>query len=208
MNMSRSILMFAPLFVLGCSPDTPLDVDTAELLLSTHGGGEVLGSALGSGHYQSQGGLRTFSFNAIQHSDGSASGNAQFNNRIRSAGGNGLQFSLDVVCMNFVSENRVAIVGAVTHVNPESFNPLLDPQPGDQVVFLAQDNGEGNQADPDQTTGWAPRELLDFLASIGLLPPFPDGPFAEVICGGEHNDYLNAFGLTEIEQGNIQVRAP
>ena len=48
------------------------------------GGASATGSgpsATGSGHFSESGALRTFSFNAITHADGTVSGNAQINNR-------------------------------------------------------------------------------------------------------------------------------
>lgn len=204
--VALSVLLVA--FAVACEPATapqevPLTVPDVALGV---GGGRVVGSATGSGHFQDLGGLRTFSFNAIRHADGSASGNAQFNNRLRNAGGNGLQFSMDIVCVNFLSQTRVAVVGAVKRVNPASTNPIAPTIPvGAELVFVAEDNGEGGSARPDRTSGWAPQALVE-----AFLGPLPAPDFSDVMCGGAHNGYVSLlfFAARDVEKGNIQVRAP
>jgi hypothetical protein len=109
-------------------------------------------SATGSGHFSEGGALRTFSFSAITHADGTVSGNAEINNRgIPNTTAGTSHIAID--CLQVVG-NTAYVSGTIT----DSTVPGLV---GDSGVFSVQDNGEGSNSPPD----------LISLASFYL--PFP-----------------------------------
>jgi len=189
--------------VAGCSesPTETLSPDF-DLLTKVADRNAVVGSASGSGHTPcgpnpdspflcgtDDGSLlRTFSFNARLKADGSVSGRAQFINR-----DNGRELKVDIDCVRFFGAdmNRAWMIGTITHSTSAS-----DPV-GLVIGFAVEDNGEGNGADPDRTTGWAPG------------PPF----FVSLICDGGDDGGVPDFAFDnlfsyETVNGNIQVRAP
>jgi hypothetical protein len=87
--------------------------------------------ASGQGGITIVGELRTFSFNAETHSDGTTTGHAELINRF---GGNDVHMSID--CLRVIG-NVASISGQVTKSN----NPLF--LEFSEVVFSVQDNGEG-----------------------------------------------------------------
>jgi hypothetical protein len=98
-------------------------------------------SATGAGHFESSGGLRTFSFSAITKKDGSVTGQAQLSNR-----GLDSKLHVDIDCM-VVSGNTATISGVITNSNVG-----LD---GFTAYFTVVDNGEGG-ASPDEMSLLAP----------------------------------------------------
>jgi hypothetical protein len=97
-------------------------------------------SATGAGHFQVNGGLRTFSFTA--HSTGpgtTAEGEAQLDNR-----GQGVFDHIHIDCM-FIGGHTADIGGTITSSN----NPT---QVGLHGVFSVIDNGQGKNAPADQMT--------------------------------------------------------
>ena len=95
-------------------------------------GDGVVHSATGSGHVQLGGELRTFSFNAVQRSDGSVTGQAQLQARLAD---NTTHVEID--CLNVVG--NVAIVSGTL-------------PSGVTGAFAVEDNGEGGNAAPDRIT--------------------------------------------------------
>ena len=98
-------------------------------------------SASGQGSLTVAGELRTFSFTAVQHEDGTATGQAEVINR-----STGLVAHIQIVCLNILG-NRAYVGGFVTKSNLPSFTV-----PGDTAVFAAEDNGEGANAPLDGIT--------------------------------------------------------
>jgi hypothetical protein len=95
-------------------------------------GDGVVHSATGSGHMVLGSGLRTFSFSAVERSDGGVTGQAQLVNRATGASGH-----LEVDCLNVVG--NLAIVSGTTETSRIA-------------IFAAEDNGEGADASPDRIT--------------------------------------------------------
>ena len=133
-------------------------------------------SASGQGSLTVDDERRTFSFSAVQHKDGPATGEAQVVNR-----STGLVAHIEIVCLNIMG-NRAFVGGFVTQSNLPSFTV-----PGDTAVFAGEDNGEGAKAPPDRIT----------LTGFGIFAQ-PDC-FNPDIVG-----ILNSI-LTPIQAGNIQV---
>ena len=133
-------------------------------------------SASGQGSLTVGGERRTFAFTAVQHQDGTATGQAEVVNR-----STGLVAHIQIVCLNILG-NRAYVGGFVTHSNLPSFTV-----PGDTAVFAAEDNGEGANAPPDRIT----------LTGFGIFAT-PDC-FNSFIVG-----ILNTL-FTPIQAGNIQV---
>ena len=88
-------------------------------------------SALGHGNLTAGGELRTFSFTAVTHKDGSVTGEAELINR--SSGG---EFQLAINCLS-VSGNAAVVSGVVT--NSDGPTNIL----GWTGVFSVTDNGDG-----------------------------------------------------------------
>jgi hypothetical protein len=76
--------------------------------------------------------LRTFSFSAIERSDGSVTGQAQLVNRATGTTGH-----VEIDCLNVI--DNVAIVSGMTRM-------------GITGAFAVEDNGEGANAPPDRIT--------------------------------------------------------
>lgn len=104
--------------------------------LSAHGNG-VLASATGSGHYYVADEIRTLAFSAVQHADGSASGEYQIDVHASNT-----SFHATVTCMAVVG-NTAWIAGVIDWA---SGPPVI---PGTVTYFYAKDNGEGTGAAPD-----------------------------------------------------------
>lgn len=123
--------------------------------------------------------LRTFSFNAVERSDGSVTGQAQLVNR---QGGDAAQVHVEIDCLNVFGSLAIAS-GAIT----QAFNPDAIGVP---AVFAVEDNGEGANAPVDRITP---------LLTFPLVPP--GTPLCILAGAGEA-----APLLMPIEDGNIQVR--
>lgn len=80
--------------------------------------------------------LRTFSFTAVTHQDGSVTGQAQLNNRAQDA-----RIHLEIDCL-LVIGNRAVMSGVVTNTNDPVFEGLTG-------TFRVTDNGEGANDPPD-----------------------------------------------------------
>jgi hypothetical protein len=136
-------------------------------------------SASGQGILTSDGELRTFSFTAVQHKDGTVTGQAEVNNRALN-----LRVHIEIVCLNIIG-NRAYVGGFVTQSSLPSFTV-----PGDTAVFAVEDNGEGANAASDRITltGFAVFDTLDCHDPVVI-------------------DVLDNFaGFNPIKAGNIQVK--
>jgi hypothetical protein len=143
-------------------------------------GDGVVHGATGSGQMQvGDGALRTFSFNAVERSDGTATGQAQLVNR---QGGNAAQVHVEIDCLSIFGSLAIAS-GTIT----QSFNPAAIGLP---AVFAVEDNGEGGNDGPDRIT---------LLLTFPLIPP--ETPLCK-LAGPADAEPL----LIPIENGNIQVR--
>ena len=147
--------------------------------------GGVTASVTGSAHHTrivaGVEGLTTFSFTAIQRTDGTTSGQYQYN--FRAAG-----FSVHgpVTCVS-IRGNEAWIGGTVGRI--QSPDPEDQSLVGVDMWWRLQDNGEGVGDPPDLTTG------------VGFA--FPGSTItAESWC----RDQLALLLLREVESGNIQVR--
>ena len=93
--------------------------------------------ASGHGNLTVGGELRTFSFTAVQHSDGSVTGESELKSR---ASGTVIHARVD--CLTVVG-NHAYVGGVVT----KATNPAFVGKP---CVFAVVDNGEGANAAPDE----------------------------------------------------------
>jgi hypothetical protein len=98
-------------------------------------------SATGSGHFSDGGALRTFSFTAIAHADGSVSGNAQVDNR-------GIPGT--IAGTSHIAVDCLQVVGNTAYVSGTITDSTDANLVGDSGVWSVQDNGEGAKAAPDQ----------------------------------------------------------
>jgi hypothetical protein len=105
----------------------------------------VTQSATGSGQYEftSDSGVtawRTFAFEARKYADGSASGQAQIDNRALDQ-----RLHIQVDCLNIIG-NTAVMSGTLTEASGAGISV------GDSAIFAAQDNGEGAVAPADRVT--------------------------------------------------------
>ena len=100
---------------------------------SAHGGGTTI--ELGE--------KSTFTFNAVQHNDGSVNGHLEYQFR-----GGDITFHMDIDCLS-ITGNRATLSGTVTSVsgNTAGFPFIFE---GASAAFTVQDNGQGNNASPDK----------------------------------------------------------
>lgn len=144
-------------------------------------------SAAGHGNRISGGELRTFSFTAVKHADGTVTGESETFNRAFP-----IRVHTKIDCLKFVGGNRAIMSGPITHSTDPEVATI-----GDIAVFGVEDNGEGENAPPDRITHvpvYAPPKSCneftldgDDLIEIGAPPPRADF-------------------LREILDGNIQVK--
>jgi hypothetical protein len=121
-------LILAPLAILvACEGPAPTEPAMASADLSS----VMLTAATGSGHYFSGGEQRTFSFSAVEHADGSASG--QFEIVIHAID---RYIQASVTCVT-VRNDTAWVAGVVTKTN----HPAVIP--GRVSYFWAVDGGEG-----------------------------------------------------------------
>ena len=127
--------------------------------------------------------IRTFSFNAVTHSDGLVTGEAHV---VNPAIGSDRHFALD--CVNVFPGDNGSPIAVASGVVTSAENPALVGRPG---IFAAQDNGEGTNEPLDRMT-LGVQVLVDPVACTGfatetaLLSQFP-------------------FGIVDIKSGNIQI---
>ena len=191
-----SLLWLGTPLALGCA-DQESPLAPVSPLLDVQAGNPVVLSARGSGHIHDEvfgdGELRTFSFTALKHADGTTTGNVQLKNRA-----SGVTYRGSVFCLAPV-ENGIYVIA----LEDERFvgDDVGGVLPGTGAgLWLVQDNGEGSNADPDRFSqidftypSLAEAFCLDLLGSIAALG-IPD-PSA----------FVESFMLP-IEDGNITVR--
>jgi hypothetical protein len=154
--------------------------DADALAPAMGGGGGGPQSATGHGNLTVGGELRTFSFNAIRHKDGTVTGEFQLNNRA-----SGVVWHGEVTCLLAIArpnQGAAFMGGVVTRVDgPPSV------EPGTPVAFSAFDSGEGSNGFTDAMT------LVE--------PTTPDVVARQCLFG-----LRVGGGAVPIEDGNIQVR--
>ena len=146
-------------------------------------GAGVVQSATGSGHMQLSGGPRTFTFSAVERSDGSVTGQSELHNRSTDAASH-----VEIDCLNVVG--NLAIVSGIITKSPA--DPGSPGAVGNVAAFAVEDNGEGASAAPDRIT-----LLFTFIPEI-----FPPGtPLCALLGPADAAPFL-----MPIEEGNVQVR--
>jgi len=207
--MRLTLALVAAVATLAACTESPTQVADATPSFAMADAGSVVASATGSGHalctddgvlcYSQDGDdvLRTFSFTARLHADGTARGVAQFNNR-----GRDLAWSADVECLYIRPDkpNQAWIAGTLTRGHGQAVSPSGIPYAtGARVLFAVEDNGQGGTATaPDRILGFgtAPEQNYQLLCNAPqFFPP-------------EQLDlFMQVFGFNPI-RGNIQVRPP
>jgi hypothetical protein len=205
-----SIAIVATMAVFLACEDSPTSLDalndsqTAPLMASDAGNPVVL-SARGSGHASTPikgssaapGGWRIFAFNASQKSDGSFSGQMQYDQK---ADLNSRNHGV-VTCMNDIGEGIIIIAAHNTKrvaddLSPPNIFGLPESVYPDNIgmVFAVRDNGEGaNASQPDQ-----------FTAMVFTTRAVADGVCAGAPHNGFGTDLAESF-FNDVEAGNIQV---
>jgi len=140
--------------------------------------------------------LRTFSFTAQLHEDGTALGKAHFNNRGRASA-----WDADIECVYIRPDkpNQVWLAGTLTRgYGGETGQPSGIPNaPGVRVLFGVEDNGEGGTATaPDRITGLGTAPETDYQVLCNA-PQF--------IPSAQLDLYIQLLGFDAI-RGDIQVR--
>lgn len=154
-----------------CEQDNVVATDAENFVVETQTRGNNGPSASGHGTLTlADGTTRQFSFHAREKNNGSIQGNGVL---IYTAGQLNIHFDID--CLN-VMGNTAIMSGTVTK---DLYTPERE---GFDIWFRAQDNGEGNNADPD-----------------GLSLAF-------VVAELEDCNFDYGLTLNDVEGGNIQVR--
>ena len=101
-------------------------------------------SATGGGTTEEAGKKSTFVFNAIEHKDGTVNGHLVYQFR-----GADVFIHMDIDCLNIFG-NQAVLSGTVTKVTGTGANLFPFIFVGAPATFQVEDNGEGNNAPPDQ----------------------------------------------------------
>ena len=129
--------------------------------------GGVVHSATGSGHFMTEGQLRTFTFSAIEHADGRVTGQAHFYNRAR---GNRVHF--EVTCLN--------VVGNTAYMSGPVKNAKQSNEPENASgIWSVQDNGEGAGSPPDKVSFLAIIPASSGVANCRTAAPPPTNTVEE-----------------------------
>jgi len=135
-------------------------------------GGGVVASATGGGGYALLGTLpASFSFNAIAHANGSATGrffhSVEFQGQL-------VEFDGRVTCLAVDAQNHRAWIGGVVTKNNSEHPAFLTErhEVGDDIWFRVLDNGEGANALPDRST------FVGFEGDAGFIT-------SEAYCDGQ-----------------------
>jgi hypothetical protein len=139
-------------------------------------------SATGSGHVTIGGVLRTFTFDAVRHPDGTVSGEAELFNRRT-----GFLANAELICMTVIG-NRAWMGGIIKH----SGGGFCD---GTNMYFNVQDNGEGPERQTDLVSLAAVCDVSG-PAAVALVTAYCDSAGATD----------PAIPLLPIDDGNVQVR--
>ena len=160
MIIRRIISVSALLATVACAESSaPLmpDLASSSVRASDH-------RVVGAGHVQQPAGMREFTFHALEHPDGSASGS------FKVVLPNGLFFEADVTCLA-VDGNTGWVGGVIRDTNAAVVVV------GSVSTFYAIDNGEGADAPPDIVStaafnGAAGADLAFCAARPLVLAPF------------------------------------
>lgn len=162
--------------------------------LSATGSGQMTGPPVGGGEV----GWRTFSFNAIQRSDGSATGHLEYNVHDQNDPQITHKVQASVICMADLGGGRVFIGAESVRRTPNDAPP--SPLPGlpaavagdDGIFVVVIDNGEGAGAPADQITAAAHTRTA---------------VVTNLCAAGTQNPLLPLLGLfvNDVEAGNVQV---
>jgi hypothetical protein len=195
-RLAKSTLMVSSLLAMaGCSPDSIASPPVGEAASlnasegnagSTSGGGEIAVTAplpaVGPADLQ---------FSAVQHGNGKVTGTFRM---VRYRAGFLVDFAGEVTCVSFDPVNHRAWIGGVVTAN-NSTDPnhsLAIHQPGRDVWFRVQDNGEGIEAAPDRSS------VLGFEGAGGVVTS-TEYCQRQLWAAGNANTF-------ELVRGNIQVR--
>ncbi len=121
-------------------------------------------SASGHGNLTVGGELRTFSFTAVTHKDGSVSGECQLENRAQ-----GVRLHIAIDCLQ-VTGNMASVSGTVTEVSGPTAVEV-----GWRSLFRVVDNGEGGKNPPDTISlvfSFAPGANVDCHTNF-VFPQMP-----------------------------------
>lgn len=155
-------------------------------------GNPVVNRATGAGHQDdvdtATGNVfnRTFSFSAVRHADGTASGNAQIASRKFQQDGKELVVHMDIDCLLVLGDGKTARLSGV--ITRTSF-PFAEAPLGEVHRFSVQDNGE-------------PGDGVDMFSGV---PPNPLARDCDDADFGEPAPARVAPTRT-VNRGNIQVR--
>jgi len=94
--------------------------------------------ASGHGNLTVSDGLRTFSFTAVQHADGTVTGDAELKSRAQ-----GFRDHYKIDCLKVEGNNRAIVSGPLAKSTDSEFEGLIG-------LFAVEDNGEGGNAPTDR----------------------------------------------------------
>src|SRR5262245_47981333 len=127
--------------------------------------------------------LRTFSFAAVRHADGTVAGQAELYSRAIDARDH---YAIDCLV---IDGNQATMVGYVTQTNDD---PIFL---GVGIIFGVEDNDEGSRAEPDRIT------------FVYFFPPEDHDLVCELAEAGAYFPIeVNGAPLFPIEGGDIQVK--
>lgn len=141
------------------------------------GGAVAVSAATGSAMNTFDGEKRAIAFSALEHADGTVTGESQHESRVF-----GFRSHVSIDCLAFVDDRTVIFSGVITKDSEPEFVGRL-------ALYGARDNGDGPGALPDEITGQFPDidcETVLFLIESGLVDP--------------------DVALVPIEEGSIDVR--
>lgn len=133
MSHHRSLAFSVAIAILAGCADDPTSIPTDAPNFAVAGVGH---RATGSAHVQGSDGLREFTFNAVEHQNGSVSGGYKV------VLPNGLFIESDATCVTVAG--NTAWVGGVIRASNSAAVVI-----GSTSMFHVVDNGEGAGADPD-----------------------------------------------------------
>ena len=159
----KTAVLFSAALLVACEPISEPEVGLPPLNFRR---GPVTQSVIGNGEFPVGQFLRTFSFNALRHEDGSVSGRfAGFN---RFTGG---RISGRVTCFTIEEGNAAWIAGVVEQAN---FNII-----GVETGFRAVDNGPPSSAEPDQLSRFA----VQVVNAEAFCAGKPDIGLRDIVAG-------------------------
>jgi len=131
-------------------------------------------------------GIESLDFQAVQHADGTVTGEAH--NALRDGNTVVWHSHLRIDCMHFLDDHTVILAGVdVWDSDPEYV--------GNTIAFIVRDNGEGRNAEPDQRTDVKYSNGVGFEVSCQVA--------LDLIEAGLYDFEAD---LVSGETGNIQVK--